>query len=150
MSVRGDRTRKDILEKAYGLFAEKGFKDVTMKDICEQTRLSRGGLYRHYESTEQIFLEIVNSFSDRQRGEISSKIEQCIPAVTILEEELSGYVKEMLDCENSLSLALCEFFSDPAVPKTDNSVMRQYEGSKSVWMELISYGLEKIGETKTL
>ncbi|GFI02225.1 putative HTH-type transcriptional regulator YfiR [Lachnospiraceae bacterium] len=140
MSVRGDKTRKDILEKAYGLFAEKGFKDVTMKDICEQTGLSRGGLYRHYESTEQIFLEIVNSFSDRQKVEISSKIERRIPAVTILEEELSGYVKEMLDCENSLSLALCEFFSDPAVSKTDNSVMRQYEGSKSAWMELISYG----------
>lgn len=44
MSVRGDKTRKDILEKAYGLFAEKGFKDVTMKDICEQTGLSRGGI----------------------------------------------------------------------------------------------------------
>ena len=66
MSARGDKTRKDIKEKAYRLFAEKGFKDVTMQDICERTGLSRGGLYRHYESTEQIFLEIVNGFSNTQ------------------------------------------------------------------------------------
>lgn len=51
MSLKGEKTKQDIREKAYQLFAEKGFKAVTMKDICELTGLSRGGLYRHYEST---------------------------------------------------------------------------------------------------
>ncbi len=80
MSFKGDKTKQDIREKAYQLFAEKGFKDVTMKDICELTGLSRGGLYRHYESTGQIFLEIVNAFSNKQKNEVFSKIEQRIPA----------------------------------------------------------------------
>lgn len=31
-----------------------------MKDICEATGLSRGGLYIHYGSTQQIFSDIVN------------------------------------------------------------------------------------------
>ena len=84
MSARGDKTRKDIKEKAYRLFAEKGFKDVTMQDICERTGLSRGGLYRHYESTEQIFLEIVNGFSDAQHIEIYGNIQKLIPAAEIL------------------------------------------------------------------
>ena len=44
MSLKGEKTKQDIREKAYQLFAEKGFKDVTMKDICELTGLSRGGL----------------------------------------------------------------------------------------------------------
>ena len=51
MSLKGEKTKQDIREKAYQLFAEKGFKDVTMKDICELTGLSLGGLYRHFEST---------------------------------------------------------------------------------------------------
>ncbi len=97
MSLKGDKTKQDIREKAYQLFAEKGFKDVTMKDICELTGLSRGGLYRHYESTEQIFLEIVNAFSNKQKSEVFTKIEQRIPATTILEELLSRYASEMID-----------------------------------------------------
>ncbi len=112
-----------------------------MKDICELTGLSRGGLYRHYESTEQIFLEIVNAFSDKQRNEVFTKITQHIPATTILDELLSKYASEMIDYENSFSLAICEFYSNPAISKEDNSVKMQYEISKSTWVELINYGI---------
>lgn len=141
MSLKGDKTKQDIREKAYQLFAEKGFKDVTMKDICELTGLSRGGLYRHYESTEQIFLEIVNAFSNQQKSEVLAKIEQRIPATTILEELLTRYAREMIDYQNSISLAIYEFYSNPAVSKEDNSVKKQYEISRSTWIELIHYGI---------
>lgn len=141
MSLRGDRTRQDIRDRAYSLFAEKGFKEVTMKDICERTGLSRGGLYRHYESTEQIFLEIVNAFSDQQKNEVFSRMEKHVPAVVILEELLSKYEREMNDNENSFSLAICEYYSDPAISKEDNAVKRQYEISKATWTALINYGI---------
>lgn len=141
MSQRGDKTRQEIRDKAYQLFAQKGFKEVTMKDICERTGLSRGGLYRHYDSTEQIFLEIVNSFSGQQKDEVFAKMEQHVPAAVILEELLSRYEREMNDSENSFSLAICEYYSNPAVSKEDNSVKRQYEISKSTWTALINYGM---------
>ncbi len=141
MSSKGEKTKQDIREKAYQLFAEKGFKEVTMKDICERTGLSRGGLYRHYESTEQIFLEIVYAFSEQQKNEVSAKIERHIPAAAILEELLSRYAKEMTDRENSISLAIYEFYSNPSISKEDNSVKKQYEISKSAWTELIHYGI---------
>lgn len=147
MSMKGDRTKEDIRDKAYRLFSQKGYKDVTMKDICEETGLSRGGLYRHYDSTEQIFLEIVNGFSEKQNQEISTKIRGHIPAAVILEELLSRYEEEMADSESSFSLAICEFYSDPAVSKTENSVRKQYEVSRSGWVELIHYGMES-GEFK--
>lgn len=141
MSLRGDKTKQEIRDAAYRLFAEKGFKEVTMKDICERTGLSRGGLYRHYESTGQIFQEIIDTFSAKQKDEVFMKIEQKVPAVEILEGLLSKYEKEMNDCENSLSLAICEYYSNPAIPKEDNSVKRQYEISKSTWNALIDYGM---------
>ena len=141
VSLKGEKTKQDIREKAYQLFVEKGFKEVTMKDICELTGLSRGGLYRHYESTSQIFLEIVNDFSNSQKSEIFTKIEQHIPATTILEEILSKYANEMLDYKNSISLAVYEFYSNPMVSKEDNYVKKQYEISKSTWVELINYGI---------
>lgn len=60
MNKRGAETRKHIQTCACSLFAEKGFKQVTMKDICEAAQISRGGLYCHYGSTRQIFQEIVD------------------------------------------------------------------------------------------
>ena len=141
MSVKGDKTKQAIKEKAYCLFAEKGYKNVTMKDICEQTGLSRGGLYRHYESTEQIFLEIVSAFSNKQKAEIESKIKNHIPAIVILNELLAKYADEMIDSKNSLALAIYEYYINPEISKNDNSVMKQYEISKSAWIELINYGI---------
>lgn len=149
MSVKGDKTKQIILEKACQLFAAKGFKDVTMQDICEQSGLSRGGLYRHFESTGQIFLEIVNAFTDRQKARIISEIRQSVPATVILDNILSAYQQEMGDVKASLSLAIYEFYSNPAIAKTDNAVTRQYENSKSAWLELIQYGI-KTGEFKTV
>ena len=32
-----------------------GFKQVTMKEICTATGMSRGGLYSHFSSTAQVF-----------------------------------------------------------------------------------------------
>ena len=60
MGVKGEKTKELIRQEAYRLFAEKGFKEVTMKDICVRTGLSRGGLYRHYSGTTEIFAEILS------------------------------------------------------------------------------------------
>ena len=35
MSAKGDNTRQEILETARRLFAERGYKDVTMSLLCQ-------------------------------------------------------------------------------------------------------------------
>ncbi len=40
MGKKGEETKRLIREKAISLFAQKGFKNVTMKDICCETGLS--------------------------------------------------------------------------------------------------------------
>ncbi len=47
----------------------------------------------------------------------------------------------MINYQNSISLAVYEFYSNPAVSKENNSVKKQYEISKSKWIELINYGI---------
>lgn len=142
MGAKGSATKKHICEEAYKLFADNGYKNVTMKDICEKTGLSRGGLYRHYESTEQIFLEIVSQFTNNQKNLFDQKMKQGIPADVILEEMFAIYAREMTDSKNSLSLAIYEFYSNPEISKTDNAIKRQYENSKSMWIDFINYGIK--------
>ncbi len=44
------------------LFARKGFKAVTMKEIVDETGLSKGAFYHYFESKEKVFEEVVKYF----------------------------------------------------------------------------------------
>ena len=143
MGKKGDETKRLILEKAMALFAKKGFKNVTMKDICIDTGLSRGGLYRHYESTNQIFSEIIDILMNTQDNELSSKIENEVPAPVILDEILERYKKEMLDSSGSLSIAILEFYSENQPSDNDNVLFEQYLYSKDMLSYFISYRVNR-------
>lgn len=140
---RGKETRQLIKKYSFALFAEKGFKQVTMKDICEVTKLSRGGLYCHYGSTQDIFKEILNDMMSQQENTFSKKISQNLPAKEILNDVLKIYEQEMLDSQSSLSLAIYEYFSIKENAETQNELYMQYLWSLNVWKELIEYGIKK-------
>ena len=142
MSAKGDKTKELICSEAYKLFAEKGFKEVTMKDICEKTGLSRGGLYRHYSSTEAIFSHIINSLMQTQENEVLNKIESLVPAKQILLALLNRYQIEMLDSSNCLTLAIYEFFSTLQRKGNESLLYEQYLLSKKTLESLIAYGIK--------
>lgn len=143
MGKKGEDTKKLIREKTVPLFARKGFKKVTMKDICSVTGLSRGGLYRHYNSTQQIFSEIIDMLMSAQDNELLEKMKAGFPAQQILDEILERYRYEMLDGEASLSVALYEFFSENFSDKQDNLLLKQYQYSVDMWNDFLSYGIER-------
>ena len=106
MLTKGEATKKMIIDASAILFSKKGFKDVSMTDICDATNLSRGGLYRHFSSTSEIFTLLISterSFDERIKANES--------ALYILKSALDELEKEILDPERSLSLAIYEFAS---------------------------------------
>ena len=48
-------TRKLILDAAYQLFAEKGYAQATIDDIIRACGVSKGALYHHFASKEELF-----------------------------------------------------------------------------------------------
>lgn len=138
MGSKGIKTKEKILQEAYLLFAEKGFKAVTMTDICEKTGLSRGGVYRYYSGTEQIFSEIIS-----KEYVISDRIERHESAISILEDMLEAIRREIMDKELSLSLAIYEYAN---LGNEDFFIMVN-DNAKKRWTSLLNYGME-IGEFK--
>lgn len=143
MGKKGNETKLLIKERASNLFAKKGYKEVTMKDICQETGLSRGGLYRHYSSTEQIFSEIIEGFLNVQNDIFKSEIEKGTSARDILNTILDKYKEEMIDTNGSLSMAIYEFFSSRNIPESENLLFKQYLASFNSWNTLIQYGIAK-------
>lgn len=141
MNKRGQKTREHIKKCACSLFSEKGFKQVTMKDICEAAKLSRGGLYCHYESTRQIFQEIIDDMANQQDDEFDLRIKQNQAAVTILDDILRKYENEMLDSQSSLSIAIYEYFSIHDIAGQNNTLYEQYLISANTWKKLMQYGI---------
>ncbi len=53
---------QQILDAAWACFARKGYHQTTMQDICEESELSPGAIYRYFASKEAI-LEGINDRS---------------------------------------------------------------------------------------
>lgn len=60
---RFERTHAAILKSAAGLFAYKGFKGATTRDIAAGAGVTEITLYRHFKSKEEIFIEIIKNMS---------------------------------------------------------------------------------------
>lgn len=139
MSGKKDKTRELILERSYGIFAEKGFHKITMKDICEVTNLSRGGLYSHFSSTREIFEAILEKLNQKEEMNFYDEMKKGIPATEIMNRALALMEEEMNHPEDSLSLAMYEYSSD-----VDSNLMQHFNriGEKK-WKALIAYGMER-------
>jgi TetR/AcrR family transcriptional regulator, transcriptional repressor for nem operon len=52
---KGTATRARIVEKSLQLFSVKGYYNTSINDILEATQLTKGGLYGHFSSKEDIW-----------------------------------------------------------------------------------------------
>ncbi|GAB4313154.1 MAG: TetR/AcrR family transcriptional regulator [Methanobacteriaceae archaeon] len=51
--------RRNIIQSAEKLFYKKGYENVTMNDIAQETELARSTLYLYFKNKEEIYLAIV-------------------------------------------------------------------------------------------
>ena len=139
MATKGERTRESIIHESYTLFAEKGFKQVTMKDVCEVTGMSRGGLYSHFSGTDKLFEAVLEKITEKSATDFQTEIKEGTSAVKILEKTLDNMEEEMKHPEDSLSMALYEY-----AETVNTDVMERLErNAKEKWKLLIHYGVKR-------
>ena len=56
-------TRQKILDAAVQVFSRKGYHDTRVDDIVRESETSKGAVYFHFPSKEQIFLALVDEFA---------------------------------------------------------------------------------------
>lgn len=59
---KAEKTKEHILNTAFKLFLQKSYREVTMQELQESAKMSRGGLYHHFKNKEEIFLATVQKF----------------------------------------------------------------------------------------
>src|SRR6266403_1087816 len=54
---KGEQTRREIIRKAAPIFNRRGYDGAALSDLMRATGLEKGGIYRHFESKEQLAAE---------------------------------------------------------------------------------------------
>ena len=140
MSDKSEQKKKYILDAAKKVFQEKGYKQVTMKDIVDACDISRGGLYLYFSSTAEIFEELLRQEEEESFGE---GIPEDATASDVLALFFKEQKKALLSKKNSLTVALYEYYFENKVPPKQNYIKSQFDIALYVLEKLISDGVEK-------
>lgn len=139
MISKKERTREMIIRASYPLFARDGFNRVTMKDVCEATGLSRGGLYSHFAGVKELFEAVLTAINKKDEMNFYKEMEEGMSATEILDRALVLMRDEMAHPEDSLSLAMYEYAGTVSKDKMNhfNKIGEQK------WTDLIEYGMAR-------
>lgn len=142
MGEKSIQKKRYILETARKVFMEKGFKKVTMKDIVEACGISRGGLYLYFESTSQIFQEVMKLESEETDDVFSDNITEDATAADILLLFLQEQKKELLRREDTLTQAIYEYYFENQPGKKNNILKKQFDSAVKIIEKLIEIGVD--------
>lgn len=68
-----EETRAALVDTARALFADRGYADVSIDDITERTRVTRGALYHHFEDKRELFQAVVEAVERDVAERVRSK-----------------------------------------------------------------------------
>src|SRR5580693_5260649 len=51
---KGEQTRREIIRKAAPIFNQRGYEGAALSDLMRATGLEKGGIYRHFDSKQQL------------------------------------------------------------------------------------------------
>lgn len=54
---KGEHTRQEIIRKAAPIFNQRGYDGAALSDLMKATGLEKGGIYRHFDSKQQLAAE---------------------------------------------------------------------------------------------
>lgn len=142
MSDKSVQKKKYILETARGVFMEKGYLSVTMKDIVDACQISRGGLYLYFPDTKEIFLEVLKLEQQETDDVFAQSIPKEAGPAAILALFLKEQKREMLKKENGLARASYEFFFEQEKGGRNHPLRKQFDSAVMVLQKLIEAGVE--------
>lgn len=141
MGGKGEKTKQFIVKTAAGIFSQKGFAAVTMTDICESCNLSRGGLYRYFGSTKELFIEVL----EQDRNDAEESIDQAIALGLSAKKLMEGFFQlqknDIAYNADRIEAAVYEFSA--AYPDQKEYLNERFHSVVRIFAKLIDYGQQK-------
>lgn len=75
MQSRSLATISNILEAARELFIEKQYSDVTLREITERAGITKGALYHHFPTKEDLYSRLIHRCLDEVKAAIEKSLQ---------------------------------------------------------------------------
>ena len=136
--------KKDIiLSKAEELFGKNGFDNTSMNEICKSAGVSKGVVYHHFESKNEMLKDIFNRTTDRMKRMNTasvdhSPIEQLVSLIENFFEQLE---KDRIILQLNLNIMF--------QPSTRSLLKEQLEERSSALFDSVKDIFDRIDKAKS-
>src|ERR1700736_2005762 len=121
-------SRQEILRTAARLFQQRGYDATSMNDVAAALKLSKGGLYHHFQSKDEILFEIMNHAMDITQERVINPVR----GIADVEERLRALIRLHIEVvlsprDRKITVMLHENHPlPPALRKRINSRKKDY------------------------
>src|SRR6267154_4494889 len=121
-------SRQEILRTAARLFQQRGYDATSMNDEAAALKLSKGGLYHHFQSKDEILFEIMNHAMDITQERVINPVR----GIADVEERLRALIRLHIEVvlsprDREITVMLHENHPlPPALRKRINSRKKDY------------------------
>jgi AcrR family transcriptional regulator len=74
VTKRRAETRANLIEAAYRVFADKGFGQVRIDDVCAAAGYTRGAFYSNFDSLDELFFALYDESARLIAGQVTDAI----------------------------------------------------------------------------
>ncbi|MFH0788698.1 MAG: TetR/AcrR family transcriptional regulator [Pseudomonadota bacterium] len=99
MGTKGTKTRQQIIEEALQLFSVKGYFNTSISDILGATHLTKGGLYGHFRSKEEIWYAVYEEAAKIWKQIVFKDIRKISDPLQRIEKSIENALKHYLGAD---------------------------------------------------
>lgn len=133
--------REELLSIAAGLFAERGLRATTVRDIADAAGILSGSLYHHFSSKEAIVDEILRGFLDALFGEYRRIVEAGLGPRETLEQLVRASFEAIHRDRDEVAIYQDELKHLRGNPRFDYLRERNTE-FREMWTDVLTRGME--------
>ncbi|WP_407335660.1 TetR/AcrR family transcriptional regulator [Dietzia kunjamensis] len=133
--------REELLSIAAALFAERGLRATTVRDIADAAGILSGSLYHHFSSKEAIVDEILRGFLDALFGEYRRIVEAGLGPRETLEQLVRASFEAIHRDRDEVAIYQDELKHLRGNPRFDYLRERNTE-FREMWTDVLTRGME--------
>ncbi len=110
-----EERRRNILDNARKVFARHGFKGARTREIAEACGINEAVLYKHFESKEQLFMEVMKGIHDQIKSIAYTRVDPDLNGLESVRSVISWLWKDFatdIDCVANVMHAIALSMED--------------------------------------
>lgn len=138
-----EEKRQHIIESSKRVFSEKGFTSVTMQDLIDASKISRGGIYLYFKSVEEVFVAVILQRERKIVDEVDNLIDKDLSFDDVIEAYLSMQKKRLKSIDETYLRASYEYHFNEQSLSSNEFRDEQIANATQTIQKILHYGVIK-------